>query len=763
MIFTNLKDLTKEVETRIDITNVLDYLNFRKAKSKDLYFCDIPDHKEKNASFLGYKGQQTWKCQSRCGDGNIYQLWQKFYNVDYNTAVKEVAIAIAGISENDIKIGLTKYEYFLEKTTELNETCKNYLINERFFDPIEINDLKIRSNVYNKDGNKENYLCYPYYIDNVLMGYKIKGIENKKMWIRAVDDKTVNACLFPDNNPNPNTEIFCIVAGEPDYAVFKKQLRENNLLDIFDVRTNLTGEGNIPTNLIKTLKELKFLKEIRIFYDHDEAGKIGSEKLAKHIVDEIEKPVYIYNFPEELPNKTVPKKGYDISDFYKDGFNINDVFNLKRYQFFKEKIELNKDTESYEIERSILNAMFFDNKFILDIIQAKVKGYFFKDYRFREILKFSLEFFDKHNYLELKVLKDEIKDSEILKGLNEIIGAKSIKSITDFEEKIEYIKFEHAKTEALRTKQLIDLKVTTAKSRKELLNELGKIHDNLLLNNIDEKNHYTFTEIADEYINEYLIPEDQLFIKSPWEEVNKHLNPGIEIGMVSLFGAKTSTGKTTAVRQWADYTASQGIHTAMYVTETKKSSIASMTFSHRTNIENYKFRRRDLGENYQDIIKSARKHYDNHLTYIEAFDMTGSEVVEDIRLLKRKDPKLKFVIVDSFHAFDIEKGFSSELMYHNSLIVKFVRLAQKEDIAILLPCHLKRTDNKYTGTGRPTVEDFAGTSNLEKRGNTIFALFLEGTQLMLSILKNRGAERNLCVNLEHEYKYSFFKVAPQKY
>lgn len=765
-MFNTIKELTVEIESRIDITNVLDYLDFKKSTSKDLYFCKI--HNEKHASFLGYKGQQTWKCQSSCGTGNIYQLYQKFFPVDDLMAIKEVATKIANIPDNEIQIGISKYERFLKQLSPLNKTCKDYLLKVRGFDEQELNDLKIGSVVYNmtnKEGvsQKLDFICYPYWVKKELKGYKIQCItEKNQRWIRTVGDLEAKACLYPNDEIPIDTEVFCIVAGEPDYAIFTKMLRNGNFNSTYSVRSNLTGEGNIPFNLLSTLKELKNLKEVRVFYDKDDAGKKGAEKLATHILEELETNVWIYNFPDELKNGKETKKGFDVSDWYREGYNIEELFQNKRYKYNLEKTASVKNDVIYEAERTILNAIFSDTTYLFELIDLKLRPQQFRDYRFKEVLKQALNYYDKHNYLDISILKDEQEDEEIKKALNEVIGAKIIKSITDFQEKVELIKFENAKTETKRLKDLIDLSISSSENRKQLFANVGKNFDNLLLNNIENKNHYNLSEIFNSYEEDYPIPEDEIFIKSPWEEVNKFLAPGIEIGNVSLLGAKTSTGKTTISRQWADFSASQGIHTAMYITETKKDNIATMTLSHRTQIENYRYRRKNLEGDYKQIIKSARRHYDNNLTYIEAFDMSGTEVIEDIRLLKRKNPKLKFVVVDHFHAFEIEKGFTSEVIYFNNLIAKFVKLALNEKIALLLPCHLKRSDNKFSGHSRPTVEDFAGSSNLEKRANTAFSLFYEGQQLMLGILKNRGAARNLFVNLEHDYKYSNFKVLAEK-
>jgi len=753
-MYKNLTELTEAIENKIDIQNVLDFLGFIKGKQQNSYFCKI--HNEKHPSFLAYKGQQTWKCSSKCGSGNIYQLYQKFFAVDDLTAIKEVAVKIANINESEIMIGKSKYDLFLEKITDVTDNCRNWLNKIRLIDDIEIKQLEIKSFIFSKDDIKEEYVCFPYKINNEIKGYKVRSISNKKnTWIRAKHDLKQEGCLYPDDNINENTEILCLVAGEPDLAIFKKLLREAKMDNYISVKSNLTGENNIPKNLSSFLKNSN-IKEIRIFYDHDETGKIGAENIAKYILEETDiKDIFIYNFPKEI-NNTEIKKGFDISDYYKEGFGISDIFNLGRYKYTTSIDK--KENSLYETERTILNAVFFENKLIYDLFNQKLKPFHFKDYRFKEIIALAYDFFNKHNYLDIDVFEKELKDLELKKACSEIIGAKSILSVGHLLELIELLKFEFTKNEALRLIPQIEMIVKNSENRKQVLNDINKISDELTINNIENKNHFTVSDLIDNYEEDYTIPESELFIPSPWEEVNKLLAPGIEVSMVSLLGAKTSTGKTTLARQWADFTASIGIDTIMYVTETKKSNLANMTLSHRTKIENYSFRRKNLGEDYKNIIKSGRRHYDNKLIYVDAHDMAGTEVIEDIRLQKRKNPKLKFVVVDHFHAFEVEKGFPSELIYHNNLIAKFVKCAMSENVGILLPCHLKRSDNRFGANLRPTVEDFSGTSNLEKRANTIFALFYEGEQLVLGLLKNRGSERGRFINLEHEAKFSYFKT-----
>jgi 5S rRNA maturation endonuclease (ribonuclease M5)/transcription antitermination factor NusG len=105
-----------------------------------------------------------------------------------------------------------------------------------------------------------------------------------------------------------NQEKLFIVAGDWDAILLADiALRENQP---FDICTNTTGEGNIPSDLT----QVDSYKEIFIFYDLDEAGLKGSKKMAKAIGDRAK--ICTVPHPENY------KSGYDVSDAINDGYTL---------------------------------------------------------------------------------------------------------------------------------------------------------------------------------------------------------------------------------------------------------------------------------------------------------------------------------------------------------------------------------------------------------------------------------------------------------
>ena len=111
-------------------------------------------------------------------------------------------------------------------------------------------------------------------------------------------------------------------AGEYDCIYLTQKILESNLND-YKVVTNSTGETGFPKDLDR-LKEFPSIEKFLIFYDHDDTGRKGSLKLARELSDKFKKVVEIYSFPKENKIK------YDVSDFFNDGYSVEELFNLDK-------------------------------------------------------------------------------------------------------------------------------------------------------------------------------------------------------------------------------------------------------------------------------------------------------------------------------------------------------------------------------------------------------------------------------------------------
>lgn len=100
-----------------------------------------------------------------------------------------------------------------------------------------------------------------------------------------------------------NKDLF-ICEGEWDAILLSK------LSDNYDCCTSTTGAGNIPADL----SELDHYENIYIWYDLDDAGKKGAEKLQAKLGDRAK--ICTVPHPENC------KQGYDITDAIKDGYTL---------------------------------------------------------------------------------------------------------------------------------------------------------------------------------------------------------------------------------------------------------------------------------------------------------------------------------------------------------------------------------------------------------------------------------------------------------
>jgi putative DNA primase/helicase len=312
-------------------TLTMDYVllkyNVKKGNVKNSYYC--PFHDDKNPSFVA-SNEKGWKCLSGCGHGDQITFIQKFDNLDFEDAFKKAA-SIANFELEDEKIKI------------VNQLQKKHIeyLNERgiTFKTANFYGLKSRG----------DYILFPQQRKKEVTGYKGINFKTKKMFFEGTDNKSK---LYPNSDFNKiNTLIF--TAGEYDCLLLIQKLSQSNL-DGFKAISNSTGENNI-----KEVLKSKFNGNlIKIFYDNDDAGKKGSEKLAKAIYD-LNIPIEIFSFPDDNP------KGYDITDFFKEGKTIDDLFKLNKIVF---KLK--------EAEKTI-----FDDRISIDKFKFKVpKDYFISAY-----------------------------------------------------------------------------------------------------------------------------------------------------------------------------------------------------------------------------------------------------------------------------------------------------------------------------------------------------------------------------------------------
>ena len=309
------KEIIQEVKRRLSLENLLEIYNVKKGHTAKTYHC--PFHEDKNPSFS--ITDTGWKCFTGCGSGDQISFIEKIEN----TSFEEALIKASNISNVDYE--KKKGRPILE---ELQERHLKYL-----------NDRGIKKETAKIFGlkSKDDYILFPQKREDKITGYKGIDFKTKKMFVNGSDKQSK---LFP-NYELKEVKFLIFTAGEYDCIYLTQKLLESNLND-YRVITNSTGETGFPKDLDR-LKEFSSIEKFMIYYDHDDTGRKGSLKLARELSDKFKKIVEIYSFPKENKIK------YDVSDFFNDGFSVEELFNLEKIVYEYETKSNNEDNPNNDV------------------------------------------------------------------------------------------------------------------------------------------------------------------------------------------------------------------------------------------------------------------------------------------------------------------------------------------------------------------------------------------------------------------------------
>jgi len=297
------KEIIQEIKRRLSLENLLEIYNVKKGHTAKTYHC--PFHEDKNPSFS--ITETGWKCFTGCGNGDQISFIEKIENIHF----EEALIKASSICNVDYE--KKKGRPLLE---ELQERHLKYL-NDRGIKKETAKLFALKS--------KNDFILFPQKREDKITGYKAINFINKGMFVNGSDKQSK---LFP-NYELQGVKFLIFVAGEYDCIYLTQKLLESNLND-YRVVTSSTGEGSFPKDL-ERLKEFSSIEKFLIFYDHDDAGKKGALKLARELSDKIKKVVEIYSFPEEKKEK------YDVSDFFNEGYSVEDLLLLEKQIYEIEK------------------------------------------------------------------------------------------------------------------------------------------------------------------------------------------------------------------------------------------------------------------------------------------------------------------------------------------------------------------------------------------------------------------------------------------
>jgi twinkle protein len=181
-------------------------------------------------------------------------------------------------------------EQIAEEIAEISE-YRTVALPERKLRKESLEHFGIKIGVSEQDGETPVSHYYPYHKDGELTGYKVRLIEDKRMWsigeMKGVD-------LFGwDQAIKAGGKKLFVCEGEPDAAALYQIFRDNNkntaYADLIPAIVSLPhGAASAAKDLGSAIKEIrKFFKEIILVFDMDVAGRKAADEVLRIIPDAI--------------------------------------------------------------------------------------------------------------------------------------------------------------------------------------------------------------------------------------------------------------------------------------------------------------------------------------------------------------------------------------------------------------------------------------------------------------------------------------------
>jgi len=147
----------------------------------------------------------------------------------------------------------------------------------------------IKIGVSEEDGITPHTHYYPYTRDGEVVGYKVRLIEDKRMW--SVGDQKDVSLFGWDKAVQAGGKKLFITEGECDavalFQIFKDHNKGTPYADLCPAIVSLAhGSGGAAKELGKAIKDIRMVfKEIILVFDTDAAGKKAAEEVIRIIPD----------------------------------------------------------------------------------------------------------------------------------------------------------------------------------------------------------------------------------------------------------------------------------------------------------------------------------------------------------------------------------------------------------------------------------------------------------------------------------------------
>ncbi len=329
------QDFSQKIQQIKEQVNIVDIVGqyLKLTRKGNNFWAICPFHQDSNPSLSVSQEKQIYKCFS-CGEqGNVFIFLQKYKNIDFLSAVREVA-KIAKIDLEKLHLNLTESQkiklhpfkilnnlalnfYQYQMTTDLGKEAFNYL-KDRKVNEKNINDFALGfapsknqlleylqlqgyqtneiisaglAKITDKDKVKDmffNRIIFPILdLDGECLGFSARSFIKNQDNLEKTNFKYINTpeteifkkgrILYnlynAKNSLNPNNKSIYLVEGYMDVISLSNQ-DINNCVALMG--TNLTKEH------IFTLKQ--FTNDIIIFLDGDNPGKQAAIKIATNLL-----------------------------------------------------------------------------------------------------------------------------------------------------------------------------------------------------------------------------------------------------------------------------------------------------------------------------------------------------------------------------------------------------------------------------------------------------------------------------------------------